>query len=312
MRPLVSVGIAAYNQERFIARTLDSVLSQDYRPLQIVVSDDASTDGTPGILARYAAAFPDTICLQTHARNLGADENVASIYPLIEGEFVCWLGGDDVFLPLKLERQVAAFERDPEAVVCYHDVEVFDDRDGGTLFRYNEDGVGQTPHEGWVAEALVRERCFVSGISVMIRRALAPDVRHRPGIGACSDWLLNIELARRGRFVFLPEVLSRYRRHASNLSGSIESVHEERIFDIVAAEFPELRRAAAEGRLQHYLAWAVKAFASGAPAEAARLAGRLASLVRDDPHAARALPGALKVLGGRSAHRLLRMGRLRY
>ena len=141
--PLVTVALICYNQEEYIGAALDSVLAQDYEPLQILVSDDASRDGTVDIVRRYQRAHPDKIELQVHPRNLGISRNTCSIYPRIRGRYVSWFAGDDLFLPGKISRQVAALEANPDAVMCYHDMEVFDDASGQTLYLYNQKYIGR-------------------------------------------------------------------------------------------------------------------------------------------------------------------------
>ena len=103
--PLISCIVPVYNGERFLSQTLDSVLGQTYRPLEVLLSDDGSTDGTPQIAARYSKR----IRYLTHA-NTGPGAARNRGLRLARGDFVALLDADDLWHPEKLERQMAQFE----------------------------------------------------------------------------------------------------------------------------------------------------------------------------------------------------------
>ncbi len=107
--PLVSVIIPVYNGERFLAEALHGVLAQDYRPLEIVVVDDGSTDATPAI----AAQFADSIrYVRQSRRGPGAARNTG--LRLARGEVVAFLDVDDAWPTAKLRRQVGYLAAHPE------------------------------------------------------------------------------------------------------------------------------------------------------------------------------------------------------
>ena len=76
---LVSVHLLVYNAERFIEEALDSILSQDYPNFEVIIGDDASTDGTVEILKRYHAQYPDRIKLLLNSVNMGVTNNCNKI-----------------------------------------------------------------------------------------------------------------------------------------------------------------------------------------------------------------------------------------
>ena len=109
-RPTVSVVIPTYNYGRYICETIDSALAQTYKPLEVIVVDDGSTDDTRERLAAYSDRI--RYILQKNsgpaaARNTGI---VAA-----QGEFVALLDSDDLWLPEKVERQVALYLREQDA-----------------------------------------------------------------------------------------------------------------------------------------------------------------------------------------------------
>jgi glycosyltransferase involved in cell wall biosynthesis len=110
---LVSVIIPVYNGERFLAQAIESVEGQTYRPLEVIVVDDGSTDQSGEVARR----FPTVRCLrqdnagQAAARNRGA--------AAATGPFLAFLDADDLWLPDKLERQMAAFRSAPELAAVF-------------------------------------------------------------------------------------------------------------------------------------------------------------------------------------------------
>lgn len=115
--PLVSVLIPAYNAELYLSETLESVLSQTCRSLEIVVVDDGSTDGTLSVARRYAANYPDTIQVIAQA-NAGACAARNQAFEASAGVYLQFLDADDLLHPRKLELQLARLAGEPEGTVA--------------------------------------------------------------------------------------------------------------------------------------------------------------------------------------------------
>lgn len=127
---LVSVVIPTYNRARLLPGALDSVRNQTYRPIELLVVDDGSTDETQRLLQQWAQENPDDetftlrLLAQAHggapaARNLGLIES--------RGEFIQFLDSDDLFHPRKLERLVRILQDDPSAEYTWSDWTIVDD-----------------------------------------------------------------------------------------------------------------------------------------------------------------------------------------
>jgi glycosyltransferase involved in cell wall biosynthesis len=115
-RPRVTVGVPVFNGELFLAETLDSLLNQTLSDLEIVISDNASTDRTQEICRAYAARDPRVRYYRNDV-NRGAAWNHNRVFELARGEFFKWSAADDLCAPEFLTLCVAALDRDPAAVM---------------------------------------------------------------------------------------------------------------------------------------------------------------------------------------------------
>jgi glycosyltransferase involved in cell wall biosynthesis len=118
----VSVVIPAHNAERYLAAAIDSVLAQTRAPHQVVVIDDGSTDGTPGVAKSYAGLVA---CHRQQNAGIGATRNRG--VALSQGDYVAFLDADDLWEPDKLERQLAVFDSDPSLDLVLGQVRQFID-----------------------------------------------------------------------------------------------------------------------------------------------------------------------------------------
>src|SRR5512138_1410799 len=111
-RPRVSFMIWCYNQELYIREALEGALSQDYTPLEIIVSDDTSTDSTFDIVQEVAASYrgPHKLVLSRNRQNLGIGGNVNRAVSLCHGELIVMAGGDDISLPHRTSKIVEAWD----------------------------------------------------------------------------------------------------------------------------------------------------------------------------------------------------------
>ena len=119
--PLVSVIMIFLNAERFITSAIESVLAQTYAAWELVLVDDGSTDGSSAIARRFAQLQPARIRLVEHEghanRGMSASRNLG--LRQARGAYIALLDADDVYLPAKLERQVAILQAQPEAAMVY-------------------------------------------------------------------------------------------------------------------------------------------------------------------------------------------------
>jgi glycosyltransferase involved in cell wall biosynthesis len=193
--PLVSVVVPVYNAEPFLRETLDSVLAQDYHPVEVIVVDDGSTDGSAAI----ARSYPDVSYI--HQENQGPAVARNAGIAAAGGEFVAFFDADDVMLPNKLSVQVGYLLEHPEATV--------------TLAKQVSIGPPPetTPDMAW------GDAPDVQPTSVVLRRSLILELDgFDPAVSPTDDFDLLIRLRERGhRIEVLPEVVMQRRYHGNNL-----------------------------------------------------------------------------------------------
>src|SRR5436305_3914257 len=119
-RPLISVMVGVYNAERYLAEAIDSVFDQSYRPLELIVVDDGSDDGSGDVAQRYGAALK--YARQENAGNGSARNHAVQ---LASGQLFAFLDADDRFVPGKLDLQLAALEADPKLDMVFGHVREF-------------------------------------------------------------------------------------------------------------------------------------------------------------------------------------------
>ena len=130
-KPLLSCCFITYNHEKFISQAIDGMLKQETDfPFEIIIHDDASTDGTAEIIKKYADKYPHIIQTILQKENQYSQKKNIMAIPIKEarGQYIATLEGDDYWTdPLKLQKQVDFLEKNSEYVCCYHNSMVIND-----------------------------------------------------------------------------------------------------------------------------------------------------------------------------------------
>jgi glycosyltransferase involved in cell wall biosynthesis len=235
--PKVSILIICYNQENYIVEAITSAVEQDYANLEVVVSDDASTDRSPHIIREFAERYPGRVVPVLNPVNLGITRNSNAGLRACTGDLIAFVDSDDILLPGKINAQVEWFSKEPLRVLCGHQLEVFYE-DGSPSHLFTRGLI-----EGRGAEPLVRTIPFGKS-SMMVRADRIPPHQFDEALPVVSDLLMWVEVVRSdGLFGYVPGVLGRYRRHSSNVTNdplnNLDQV--ERYLTIVRERFPQFR-----------------------------------------------------------------------
>lgn len=239
--PLVSIAIITYNQKEFLRECIESCLAQTYKNIEIVVADDASTDGTQDLLKDYDENYPGLFVLNLSDSNKGITHNSNLAHFSCKGKYIAWMGGDDLMLPKKLATQVEYMENNPNCSICYHNLDVFNSETNSTLYFFND----KLKISGDIKTS-IRKGTFNGGCSTMVRSSSCPKGGFDNRIPMASDWLFWIDvLSAGGRIEYIDQVLGRYRRHSNNITCSQRSLKNSSLQDhfitcaILKSEYPE-------------------------------------------------------------------------
>ena len=222
--PRVTIGLPIYNGQNYLAETMDSLLAQTFRDFELVISDNASTDGTEAICRDYAARDP-RVRYHRNEVNVGASANYNRTFELGRGQYFKWAAHDDLLAPTFLERCVEALDRDPAVVLAYTQAKAIDDK-GQVVKVYpgKHHFNAPTPRERFY-EFVLDPHPVVAVFGLMRRDALA---RTRLiGQYAGSDRPLLSEMSLLGKFHEVPEHLFFYRFHEEQSWGGNKSAQAQ-------------------------------------------------------------------------------------
>lgn len=254
--PKVSILVISYNQEDFIREALESALRQDYDNLEVVVADDASQDSTPAIIRELARRYPRRLKPIFNPHNIGITANSNIGLRQCSGEFIAFMGGDDVLLPGKIARQVEWFAQDYRRVLCGHDVEWIDER-GAQLGILTSNLV--PVHAGEGAARFIRFGTPYTAASVMVRRSRIPLYGFHPALPVVSDWKLWIDvIGTNGIYGYIPGIWAQYRRHRKNVTAKRNWRVTRDILMTAALSLWHLRGRYLKDWLHYFLLWPLR------------------------------------------------------
>jgi len=204
--PTVSVIIHTYNNEKFIAETVESVLNQTYKDYEIIVVDDGSVDGTRDALLPYMHGIR-----YRYKENGGIASAKNAGISLSQTEFVAFLDHDDLWAPDKLQLQMEYFNENPQVGLVYAKYTSF--RDGKELRTKPEKGCS-----GWIFKELL-SKSFIQTSTVIVKReclnAVGP---YDESFSLGDEYDMFLRISKRFQCGFVDKGLTRYRVHDTNAS----------------------------------------------------------------------------------------------
>lgn len=238
--PQVSVGVPVFNGERYLGRTLESLLGQTLTDLELIVSDNASTDGTREICEDFARRDSRLRYLR-QAANIGAPRNWNAVVHAARGMYFKWSSASDLCPPGALERCVNVLRSDASVALCYGRTQFIDEHERplGGAAEGDIDISDELPSKRFERVCtefrLNSAQCGVYRLEVLRRSRL--DRLYPSG-----DMALMEELALHGKFRLLPEVLLLRRRSQDTFTSMLSPLERQRVYDPGAASPMKLIR----------------------------------------------------------------------
>ncbi|HEY5510810.1 MAG TPA: glycosyltransferase family 2 protein [Prolixibacteraceae bacterium] len=233
-RPLVSIISPTYNHEKYLVDCIESVLDQTYPNWEMIILNDGSTDRTAEIATSYQDA--DSRIKLINQENVGIfrlSETYNKGISIARGEYLAVLEGDDCWAPNKLELQVAAFQNDPDAVVCWGMARCVNSDKSQVYYispnlttvdagSYSNDPVGS------IMNVILYRNC-IPALTIMIKKEALIQIGGFKQLYNLPlvDLPTLYELALAGRFIFIPELLGDWRNYAGQVTKTFPAVMSE-------------------------------------------------------------------------------------
>lgn len=221
---LLSIVIPNYNNEKYLAECIDSVLTQTYKKIEIIIIDDASTDGSKKILKKYNNEFP-FIKVVFNEKNQGVTKNRDSAINVASGEYITTLDSDDFYIDnQKLEKEMALIKnfesKGTTNAIAFSNI-VLVDKDGKKLFQNTKNNI----KEGNIFINLFARDCMVPRDFIFTKEQYNAAGGFDLNIPIYEDWDLKLRLAKNNEFYYSGVEGIGYRRHGAGLSSAHSKKH---------------------------------------------------------------------------------------
>jgi glycosyltransferase involved in cell wall biosynthesis len=239
MTPKVTVVIAAYNAERFVRKTLDSVFAQSLENIEVVVVDDGSTDSTPAIIRSYLD--PRLVVLRQKNGGVSIARNAG--LKIARAPYIFFLDADDVLLPDALEKMAEMLDGKPDHVACYaHHMRIAED---DTVLSTTEDLRWKMfPAEDTLRELIAKNFIVCGAICIRTEAARAVD-GFNPALKLGEDWEFWCRLAVIGDFSAMAGFVAlKYRQRFNSANYRLRKTPLRQNFDAIEAVYsnPAIRQ----------------------------------------------------------------------
>ncbi len=228
--PLVTIGLPVYNSEKYLQQSLDSLLGQTYSNFILIISDNASTDGTADICRRYAAS-DSRVRYHRNEVNIGNPGNFNRVFHLCTTKYLKWSTSDDLWAPTFLERAMEVMESDESIALCYPKSFVIEGDGPPQPYEDNLHLMQEDPAERFLT---LIERIGWAHQHLGVIRSSCLRQTHLLAAYPGSDIILLAELTLYGRYYELPERLFCRRNHAQSGSWRPTSEQHQRAYYLAA------------------------------------------------------------------------------
>ena len=208
--PLVSVVVPCYNHEKYVAQTIESVINQTYKNIELIVIDDGSKDNSVEVIQELADKYGFTFI---HRPNKGLSATLNEGVKLSNGKYFSAIASDDILMLDKIEKQVEFMEANPDYGMCYGKIVYFENSIENTLEYPNSN------KEGWLFDDLLNYGCFIPAPSTFMRKEVFENVGEYDESLWIEDWDMWLRISQKYKIGYIDEYFAYYRKHDSNISS---------------------------------------------------------------------------------------------
>jgi len=221
----VSIVITSYNYAKYVKDAVNSVLNQTSKDLELIIIDDCSNDNSAEIIMEFANS-DNRIKFIRNYENLGLAKSIQTALLAATGEWIVFLESDDVLKENYLEKKFEIAAKFPEAGLIYNNVEFFGDNTPSQYAKYkqiiNKNNIRKYPKNMFYNFGY--ENPILTMSSVMIKRDLIENLNFNTPIDKLLDWYLYVQLAKKTKFCYLNEPLTKWRQHAGSYISQREKI----------------------------------------------------------------------------------------
>ena len=219
--PLVSIVIPTYNQERYVHEAIESAIAQDYKNIEIIVSDDCSTDNTSHVIAEYVSKNSNIVHLK-NSKNYGRVKNYRKcLYEHVNGNYVLNLDGDDFLIDESyITKAVNLFEKNKDIVLVFSNIKTYIESSGKYLLNNMNHSLPNLIDGNWLFINYYKNYSIPHLTSVH-------DVEYARSIGFYevdiygADWESQLRLILNKKVGFIDEYAGVWRKHKNNASRNV-------------------------------------------------------------------------------------------
>jgi glycosyltransferase involved in cell wall biosynthesis len=230
--PLVSIIAVCYNHEKYVVETLDSILSQTYANIQLIIMDDCSTDNSVQVIQDWINTKNVECIFIPHEKNNGLCKTLNEALKYVDGEYYQAISCDDILMWDKITLQMQVFEEYPDiAVVSSNVIEI--DSEGNVLAQSdsivnNKNGLRKSK----TLFKILLEKNIIEAPTVLVRKSVIPKINPYDEQLIFEDWDLWLKLSLEHDFFIIEEPLVKYRILSTSMSSSLKDSHRK-IKDII-------------------------------------------------------------------------------
>jgi glycosyltransferase involved in cell wall biosynthesis len=215
--------MTSYNHEKYLSESIESVLNQSFTDFELLIVDDCSKDSSPRIIENYQRS-DRRIQAFFHRKNQGIAKTVNELLNAAQGKYLAFISSDDVWVPSKLEKQLAVLEKVNSSLVVWSEAEIINELSVPTGETFTKWRLGSSKRKSGNILNELLDNNFIFGNSLIFKREYAKKIQFDEQLKYLNDYKFFVDLAKEHSFYFFSEPLAKYRLHGKNThSGDNEN-----------------------------------------------------------------------------------------